>query len=197
MKKENKVNVGHRNRLKDRDVQLKSNALRGKKIAVAICGGIACVETVKIIREIRRYGATVTAFYTPDVRKFMTEVPAEWASGQKVITEAEAQVEHLETYDGVLVVPATWNTMAKSALGIADNVVTLLIASHLGKKGRLLFVPAMNSSLQSHPLFETYKATLQTWGAQFLLPELEEDRLKISGPVLIAETLLQVLKEKR
>lgn len=193
MKKNNKIKPATKSRLKDRSVRIKSQTLNNKEIAFAVCGGIASVETVKIIRELRRYAANVTAFYTPDVFKFITELPVEWACGKPVITEAQAQVEHLENYDLVVVVPATLNTISKSALGLADNVVTLLISSHIGKKGPVLFVPAMNLSLQQHPLFNHYREVLESWGAKFLISQDEEDRIKVPSAEKIVEAVIGIL----
>ena len=87
----------------------------------------------------------------------------------------------------------TLNTLAKSAVGLADNAVTLLIASQLGRKAPLLFVPAMNSQLRNHPLYDEYSARLRKWGAVFLESELEEDRLKMPSPEKVLECVLQVL----
>lgn len=193
MKKNNKIKAAVQSRLKDRAVRLKSQVLKDKEIAFAVCGGIASVETVKIIRELRRYSANITAFYTPDVFKFMTELPVEWASGKPVVTEAQAQVDHLENFDLVVCVPATLNTISKSALGLADNVVTLLISSHIGKKGTVLFVPAMNLSLQQHPVFHHYRGVLEAWGAKFLISKDEEDKIKVPSPEKIAEAVIGLL----
>ncbi len=181
-------------KIKDRGVKTKSQALKDKTIAVAICGGIASVESVKIIRELRRHEANITAFYTPDVLKFMTELPVEWASGKPVITEVQAQVEHLENYDLVVVVPATLNTISKSALGLADNGVTLLISSQIGKRGALLFIPTMNLSLKEHPLFTKYQLVLESWGCEFLISNEEEDRLKVPSPQAIAFKVIEMCK---
>ena len=197
MKKNNKIKAVPAKKLADRGVEIKSQALKDKQIAVAVCGGIASVESVKIIRELRRFGAEVTAFYTPQVTQFITELPVEWATGKKVITEAQANVDHLEDFDLVVVVPATWNTISKSALGLSDNVVALLISSQLGKKGAILFVPAMNSSLQQHPLFESYREKLESWGARFLISDEEEGRIKVPTPETIAAQVVQIVKTKR
>lgn len=193
-KNNGKLKVAEPLRMKDRGVQLKSHDLSGKTIALAICGGIASVESVKIIRELRRHDASVIAFYTPEVLKFMTELPVEWASGNKVITDARAQVDHLEDFDLVCVVPATLNTISKAALGVADNVVTLLIASQLGKGGEILFVPTMNAVLKAHPLFESYRNLLESWGVEFLFVKEEEDRFKVPNPEAIATRVLEILE---
>ena len=81
-------------------------------------------------------------------------------------------------------------------MGLADNVVTLLIASQIGKKGKLLFVPTMNGSLWKHPLFLDYQKTLESWGAQFLLSQEEEERIKIPDPEKIVETVSAILGVK-
>lgn len=183
-------------RIADRGVRFKSEALLGKKIAVAVSGGIASVESIKIIRELRRHKAEVVAFFTPDVLKFITELPVEWASGNKVITDAKAEVDHLEEFDLVLVVPATLNTLSKAALGLADNVVTLLIASQIGKGAPLVLIPTMNSVLKAHPVFEKYQAELESWGAEFLISDEEEDRFKIPSHDVIADKVLKIFAKK-
>lgn len=194
MKKNNKINPSSRSTMTDRGVEKKSLSLKGQEIAIAICGGIASVESIKIIRELRRHGARVTAFYTPDVLKFITELPVEWATGNPVVTDAGAKVEHLEGFDLVIVVPATLNTISKAALGLCDNVVSLLIASQIGKKGNLLFVPTMNLSLREHPKFSEYQKSLESWGAKFLLSIPEENRIKVPSPEIIARQVINFFK---
>ena len=179
--------------LTDRGVERKSDRLKGKRLALAACGGIGAVELVRVTRELRRHGAQVTLFITPAVTTFISELSLEWAAGSKVIREAGADVDHLDTYDLVLVAPATLNTISKSALGITDNVVTLLIAGQLGRKAPLLFVPTMNVQLRNHPAFAEHVARLQQWGARFFPSEVEEDRLKMPAPETILEHVVKSL----
>lgn len=183
-------------KIADRGVIPKSDALSGKRIGFGICGGIAAVETVKAIRELRRHGARVSAFCTPSVENFITHLPLEWASGERVIDSLEADVDHLEDFDLVLVAPITLNTLAKCALGLCDNSVTLLVAGQLGRRAPLLFVPTMNLQLSQHPLYGSYRNTLEGWGATFLISE-EEDRLKMPDPVSIAEAVIRAVKSSK
>jgi phosphopantothenoylcysteine decarboxylase / phosphopantothenate---cysteine ligase len=183
--------------LADRGVETRSTRLQDYRVAVAICGGIACVEAVKIIREIRRHGAEVRPFFTPGVTRFMTPLPVEWASSNKVVQEETAAVEYLDPFDAVLVAPATLNTISKSALGLTDNVVTLLIGTQLGRKGRVLFVPTMNLEMAAHPLYDEYKSRLESWGANFFETREEEGRWKMPEAKEVGDWVASQLKKSR
>lgn len=179
--------------IRDTGVTSKSDRLQGKQIAVAICGGIAAVEVVKIIRELRRHGAVITPFMTPSSSRFVGPDAIAWAASRPVIFEAGPQVEYLMPFDLVLVAPATLNTITKAALALTDNVVSLLLASEVGRGGKLLFVPAMNAVMKAHPRYSEFKKQLETWGSVFLESDLEEDRLKIPSPETIAEKVIALL----
>jgi phosphopantothenoylcysteine decarboxylase/phosphopantothenate--cysteine ligase len=180
-------------RVADRGVTEKSHDWEGKPIALGICGGIGAVEVVKIIREIRRHGARVTAFLTPAVETFVSALSLEWASGESVVKELRADVNHLEAYSLVVVVPATLNTIAKCAAGLCDNPVTLLIAGQFGVRRPILFVPAMNEQLTRHPLYAENVNKLKSWGAKFHEPEIEEGRMKVPSPEALVKSMKLIL----
>ena len=170
------------NKIHDRGVVAKSNRLGGIRVGLGVCGGIGSVEVVKIIREIRRHGASVDAFITRSVENFITPLSIEWASERPVVKESTARVEYLDAFDAVVVAPLTLNTLSKAAVGICDNPVTLLIAGQIGRHGPLLFVPTMNQSLFEHPSFIAHRRCLEQWGARFMDCPLEESRLKMPAP---------------
>lgn len=180
----------------DLGVSRKSERLAGRRIAFGVCGGIGAVEVVKIVRELRRHGADVTIFTTPTVSQFVGEVSLTWAAESPVRNAPTAEVYHLESYDIAIVAPATLNTISKAALGLADNAVTLLIASQLGRKGPLLFIPAMNVQLREHPAFDENVSRLTSWGARFIEPPLEEGRLKMPAPESFVEECEKALRPK-
>lgn len=184
------------NHLSDRGVETKSSRLNGKRLGFAVCGGIGAVEVVKLIRELRRHGASVAPFATPSMSRFITPLSVEWAAGEKLLTEAQAEVDHLEEFDLVIVAPATLNTVNKAALGLADNAVTLLVASQLGRKAPVLFCPTMNQQLRGHPAFAGARAQLEKWGAHFLEAKIEEDRLKMPAPEALAEAAIKLLGKR-
>ena len=180
-------------KIADRGVKTKSKRLDGKRIALGVCGGIGATEVVKIIRELRRHGASVVPFLTPSVTDFISELSIEWAASTKPVLRLGADVDHLETYDLVVVAPATLNTIAKSALGIADNAVTLLVASQIGRKAPVIFVPAMNLMLRRHPAYDLHVKTLTKWGASFFEPEPQEERLKMPEAITLAAHVVERL----
>lgn len=178
--------------ISDRNIARKSDLLNNKNIAIGICGGVGAVEMVKIIRDLRRHGATITSFVTPSVQTFITNLSLEWASGSQVVCSGTADVRHLEHFDAVVVAPATLNTLGKCSSAICDNAVTLLVAGQLGRKSPLLFIPAMNGQLFYHPLYKEIKGRLLSWGASFLELPLEEDRLKMPPVDVVSEAVIDL-----
>lgn len=180
----------------DLGVSQKSKRLADRRIAFGVCGGIGAVEVVKIVRELRRHGAEVTIFTTPTVSQFVGEMSLAWAAQSAVRSAPSAEVYHLETFDIAIVAPATLNTISKAALGLADNAVTLLIASQLGRKAPLLFIPAMNVQLREHPAYGENVSRLTSWGARFIEPPIEEGRLKMPAPETFVDEVEKVLRPK-
>jgi len=163
----------------DLAVSLKSNHLKGRKIALCITGSIAACETVKLAREFRRHAAEVQVYMTPSAEKFITPLSLKWASTNDVVTELSGAAEHIARCDLVLVAPATLHTINKIAQGFADNVVTTLIASAWGERLPIVFLPTMHKSLGKNPV---YQKSLETLSAQenmtLLEPIDEEGKLK-------------------
>ncbi len=178
----------------DKGVEKKSQLLAGKRIGFGVCGGIGAVETVRLIRELRRHDAEITVFFTPSAARFITPLSLEWASQGRVVGSPEALVDHLDPFDLILVAPLTWNTLAKIALGLTDTAVSLAVAGQLGRKGPVVLVPTMNLQLHQHPLYGKYSAQLESWGARFYPSPEEEGRLKMPAPVALAEWVIEVLK---
>lgn len=183
----------NKQKILDPGVIQKSRRLKDRRIAVGVCGGIGAVEVVRMIREMRRHGANISVFITPSVRRFVGSLSLEWAAQTPVVTRATRDVEYLQDFDLVLIAPLTLNTLSKSALGITDNPVTLLIASQISRKRPLIFVPAMNEDLLNHPLFKVYRSQLEAWGGTFLFSPIEESRLKMPTPETVTEAITQVL----
>ena len=142
--------------LGDHDVPAESVHLQGRRIALVVTGGIAALRTPDLARALRRRGAEVTAFCTADALPFVGRQALEWATCRPVITALGWRAEHLsdgEAFDAWLVAPATANTLAKLACGIADTPVSAALASALGRMERgqtqLLLAPTMHGSLHT------------------------------------------------
>ncbi len=179
--------------ISDKQVESKSTVLAGKCIAFGVCGGIGAVETVKLIRELRRHGAKITTFLTPSATRFITELSLSWATQGRVISEAGADVDHLDPFDLVIVAPVTLNSLAKFALGLTDNAVALLVAGQLGGGRPVGLVPAMNAVLLNHPQYAQYQTTLKTFGAHFFPSGMEEGRLKMPPPEAFANWVMELM----
>ncbi|NQZ57537.1 MAG: phosphopantothenoylcysteine decarboxylase, partial [Lentisphaeraceae bacterium] len=110
--------------LHDQDVTYQSDKLQNVNIALLICGSIAAYDTPNLIRELRRHGASIQAFASSAALNFVTPMALEWTSGKPAISNLTADAEHLggnKEFDIFLVAPASYNTINKFALGIADS----------------------------------------------------------------------------
>ena len=89
------------------------SSLSGRCILVGVTGGIAATETIRICRELRRHGATVTVIMTTAATKVITPLAVEWASQGQVICDWEAEMAQLNSFDAVLVTPASRNFISR------------------------------------------------------------------------------------
>ncbi|MEM1441432.1 MAG: flavoprotein, partial [Verrucomicrobiota bacterium] len=156
----------------DLQVDRVGDRLEGKTIALCVTGGIAAVESVKLIRHLRREGAEVNVYATTEALKFVGRSALEWAAAKPIVVELSGLAEHICTEDLILVAPATINTVNAIAAGLADNAVTTLIASALGKETPVLIAATGHGSLWNNPIFQrNVKELPQTApNVQFLPP---------------------------
>ncbi|MCK5343748.1 MAG: bifunctional phosphopantothenoylcysteine decarboxylase/phosphopantothenate--cysteine ligase CoaBC, partial [Candidatus Heimdallarchaeota archaeon] len=164
---------------KDLEVELIGDYLKDKRIALCVTGGIASIETPKLARHLRRYGADVSTYMSDSASKFIGECSLEWGTGKKVLRELSGQSEHIAPYDLVLVSPATLNTIGKFANGIADNCITSLLASSLGSKKPIIFTPTMHESMSNNPIYKDNVKRLTDYGVKFIEPRISEGKKKI------------------
>ena len=148
--------------LGDRDLALESTHLQHKRIALLITGSIAAMKAPLIARALRRQGADVVAFASPQALRYTTVETLEWSTINPVITKLTANAEHLSDdnpFAAYVVAPATYNTINKMALGIADSVITSSLGSAIGRmergKTKVLVAPTMHGSLHNSILAES------------------------------------------
>ena len=128
-----------------------------KRIVLGVTGSIAAVETVKLARELIRYGADVYPVMTSAARKIIHPDSLFFATGHQPVTELTGAVEHVELCgeereaDLLLIAPATANTISKIAAGIDDTPVTTFATTAIGSGIPVLIVPAMHGSMYNHP----------------------------------------------
>ncbi|MBT7637850.1 MAG: hypothetical protein HN554_02980, partial [Euryarchaeota archaeon] len=98
--------------IRDTDVNMLGDSLAGQTILLGVSGGIAAVDSIRLARELRRHGAVVRVAITHSAQRIITPLAVEWATQGEVITGWDGNMEILDEVDGVLVAPATRNTMA-------------------------------------------------------------------------------------
>ena len=175
-------------KMDDLDVTRTTDCLQGVRVALCLGGGIAAVESPRVIRELRRMGAQVKVFATENALRFVGKDALEWASTQSVICHSSGLAEHIATKeDLILVLPATADLIAKAALGICPDACTTFIQSALGLKKPVFFCPTMHDSLRESPAFLRNLDLLGGYpGVELIQPRVEEGKWKSPTPELLA-----------
>jgi phosphopantothenoylcysteine decarboxylase/phosphopantothenate--cysteine ligase len=160
----------------DHDVPLLSRHLEGRRIALLVGAGIAAMKAPLLARALRRRGAEVTAFCSPETLRYVGADALEWSTCRPLVRELTWRAEHLsdgEDFAAYLVAPATTNTIGKTANGIADTVLTATLASALGRLARgeteVLMAPTMHGSMH-HAVLEANCRRLAELGVRFVPP---------------------------
>lgn len=130
--------------------------LQGKKILLGITGGIAAYKAAILVRLLIKEGAEVKVVMTPSAKQFITPLTLATLSKNPILTEFfnpenGAWNSHVDLglwADLYLIAPATANSLAKMAHGIADN---LLLTTYLSIRCPVLVAPAMDLDMFSHP----------------------------------------------
>jgi phosphopantothenoylcysteine decarboxylase/phosphopantothenate--cysteine ligase len=149
--------------------------LLNRRIIVGICGGIASYKAVELVSRLQQAGALVDVILTRHAEDFVRPLTFSTMSHRLVYTDlwepsgraAETHIALAEEAELLAVVPATANTIAKLAHGLADNMLT---AVALATKAPLLLAPAMHEGMYTHPATSANLALLRTRGAFIVEP---------------------------
>lgn len=124
------------------------------RIVIGICGGIAAYKAVLVVRQLSELGHHVDVVPTEAALRFIGRPTLEAISGNPVTADVfddVAEVRHValgQQADVIAVVPATANTIASMAAGLADDLLgTTLLAS----RAPIVIAPAMHSEMWQHP----------------------------------------------
>jgi phosphopantothenoylcysteine decarboxylase/phosphopantothenate--cysteine ligase len=159
---------------------MSDSVLRDKSIVVGVTGGIAAYKAADIVSRLRKAGANVQVIMTEAATHFVAALTFSSLSGNPVVTDmftapAKWQVEHIalaDRADVLLIAPATANTIAHLAAGIADDMLTCVA---LATRAPIIVAPAMNVHMLEHPAVQANIARLRSYGHQVL--ECEEGPL--------------------
>ncbi len=141
---------------------------KDKKIILGISGGIAAYKSAELLRLLIKQGAQVQVVMTQAATQFISALTFQALSGRPVRGElfdlnAEAGMGHIELArwaDLILLAPASANTIAKIAHGMADNLLTSLC---LASQVPLLIAPAMNQQMWHHQATQQNIKCLAVW----------------------------------
>lgn len=173
---------------------------------VIVGGSMAAVKAPSVLRRLRERGAQVRVIATRAALAFVTELSLSTAADGPVGTDAhwfEARPDALHLtlarVDAAVVVGASAELLAGAAHGHAGD---LALATLLSVRGPVLWVPAMNELMWTHPAVQANAETLRGWGHGFLGPEVGafgtrgEGRGvgRMSEPDDIADATLALLK---
>src|SRR6266853_69967 len=149
-----------------------------KNVVLGVTGSIAAYKAADLTSQLTRQGCDVHVIMTADALRFITPLAFKTLSRHPVVTDLYDEEEgwkptHIKLADEadlLLIAPATANTVAKLALGIADDALSC-VALALIPKARLLLAPAMNGKMWLHPATQQNVATLKSRGAEFIGPD--------------------------
>ena len=167
--------------MRDTDVEVRGSSLKGRHVLLGVTGGIAAVDTVRLARELRRYGAEVTVIMTPSAQKVITPLAVRWASQGEVITDWDGDLSGLSNFDAVLVTPATRNLIASFIHGLMNGPLLMALSAARGRGCPIMMVPSMHNDLAKDPVTEDLVLQCAKSGVKVLWGNEEEGKRKNPG----------------
>ena len=180
----------------DLGVEVQGDSLDGRNVLLVVSGGIAAVESVKLSREIRRHGANLSIIMTKDANKVITPLALSWASASPIITEWDSEMSQLSEFDGVLVAPATRNTISKHIHGVMDSPAMMALSAARGNKTPLIFVPSMHTDLFDDPVTSDLINSLESEGSHIILDQPSEGKRKQPNHIQIVAELCNCINQR-
>jgi phosphopantothenoylcysteine decarboxylase/phosphopantothenate--cysteine ligase len=145
------------------------------RVLLLVTGGIAAYKSCYLARLLVQAGFSVRCAMTEAGARFVSPMTFEVLTGAPVATdlwgegatEALDHIQYARWADIAVVAPATANTMAKAAAGLADNMVSTLL---LAFPGPVVMAPAMNDNMWRHPATRAAQQVLAGRGVEFVGP---------------------------
>jgi phosphopantothenoylcysteine decarboxylase / phosphopantothenate---cysteine ligase len=177
------------------------------KVLLGVTGCIGAYKAAEILRGLQRRGVQIRVVMTRHATEFVRPLTFEALSGQPVIVEMfdrpnYATIEHIAVAreaDLLLVAPATANTIAKFAHGVADDFLSTV---YLSNTNPVLIAPAMNVEMWNHAATQDNIKILRERGVSFVAPGVgyqacgEVGMGRLAEPEEIVERALEILKSR-
>jgi len=152
-----------------------TNPFEQKHILLGVTGSIATYKGAELASKLTQSGASVHVLLTQSAEKFVSPLTFQSLTGNKCFTDAdlwggEGHIVHVQLAQQanlLVIAPASANTLAKLAHGIADNLVTI---TALAARCQLVIAPAMDAGMYAHPATAENVEVLTKRGVTFIGP---------------------------
>jgi phosphopantothenoylcysteine decarboxylase/phosphopantothenate--cysteine ligase len=182
--------------------------LKNKTIVLGITGGIAAYKAADIASKLTQAGAKVEVVMTKAATKFITPLTLRNITHRPVVSDmfelaTEYNEEHIalaEAAEAVIIAPATANTIARLAAGIADNMLGTIV---LATEAPVIVAPAMNDVMFQNSITQGNLAKLKARGFTIIEPDygrLASGKIgwgRLPDTARIIEVIEQVLGKKK
>jgi len=169
-----------------------SEQVSKSRIAIGVTGGIAAYKAIEVLRGLQRAGCEVRVAMTRHACEFIQPLTFRALSGSYVVVDDYAPdnpdpIAHItfsQTIDLFIIAPATANTLAKLANGVADDFLT---STYLACTAPVLVAPAMNTTMWQHPATQRNLEKLRGDGVHIIEPDAGEMACGTIGPGRLSE----------
>jgi len=153
---------------------MSAGRLKGRRVVVGISGGIAAYKSIECIRQLTEAEVEVRVVMTPEATRFVTPLTLEALSYHPVAADwlspqggGEGHIKLAEWAEVIAIIPATANTIAKLALGLADEIVSGTV---LASRAPLVLAPAMQDVMFTHLQTQDHLQALRARHAVVVAP---------------------------
>jgi len=158
-----------------------------KRILLGICGGIAAYKSAELVRLLRKQNVEVRVVMTHSAMEFVTPLTFQALSGHSVHSklldsDEENAMGHINLArwaDEIIIAPASANSIAKFAHGVADDLLSTVV---LATQGKVTLAPSMNQAMWLNVAVQENIATLRARGMVILNPEHGSQACGETGP---------------
>lgn len=161
------------------------------ELIIGVSGGIAAFKTAALVSSLVQDGHGVTVVMTRAARKFIGAATFRALTGRPVVSQSfdvhfplGAHIELADKAQLLCIAPASADSLAKAATGLADDPLSTLLLSFTGP---IVFAPAMNSAMWEKPAVQRNIETLRADGYHLIDPQTGWQSCRRSGKGRMAE----------
>ncbi len=182
------------------------NLRKNKTVLIGVSGGISSYKVCEVVRLLLEKGISINVLMTSNATEFVRPLTFSALTGNPVFWEEfpsgnlpsspMAHIELARSADVLLIAPATANTMAKIAYGIADNLLTSTVLAY---EGPVVLAPAMNTAMWENPATQENVRKLKDRGLAIIEPGVgflacgESGPGRLPEPEKIVQAVLNIL----